>query len=166
MSNSVGTATRTAFGPTIQHWVRREGSGGGAVCRGTGRLLRGLVKPGSSGDQGGGVAAGPAEPIIGSRTIGSDAARPEPPLTLTSLRSARAPSLCDHPAGQLSKGVRKGNERNGEVQLDGQLTRFGAVVPGRPNGAATVFHCSQGGSAGRTTCRADAGESNGSGYDE
>lgn len=91
---------------------------------------------------------------------------PEPPLTLTSLRSARAPSLCDHPAGQLSKGVRKGNERNGEVQLDGQLTRFGAVVPGRPNGAATVFHCSQGGSAGRTTCRADAGESNGSGYDE
>lgn len=91
------------------------------------------------------VAPSSSSPSIVAPSTTPSATPVEPPLSLAALRSARVPKLCDHPAGKLTRGVRKGNGHNGEVRLDEKLTRFGAVIPGRPNGAAAVFHCSQGG---------------------
>ncbi len=145
LSNSVGTATRARL-------ARRDSAGSAA------RVLAGVLCAAVlAGCSGGSSSQGPRTTGVGAlppvqpspSSVPASSAptppAPEPPLTLMSLRSARVPSLCDHPAGRLSKGVRKGNGRNGEVRLDEELTRFGAEVPGRPNGAAAVFHCSQGG---------------------
>lgn len=67
------------------------------------------------------------------------------PMTISRLRSARIPSLCEHAAGKLKNGSLKMGEHDGYVQLDTALSQIGAIVPGQPEGAAAVFHCSQGG---------------------
>ena len=67
------------------------------------------------------------------------------PMTMEALKAVRVPSLCDHAPGKLKGGILKGNGHNGDVQLDQDLSTLGLAIPGRPDGAAAVFHCSQGG---------------------
>lgn len=67
------------------------------------------------------------------------------PMTMARLKSIRVPRLCDHAAGKLKNGQLPLSEREGYVTLDTERTRVGAIVPGQPDGAAAVFHCSQGG---------------------
>lgn len=79
-----------------------------------------------------------------AESLSSLAAR-QAPMSLSRLKSIRVPSLCDHAAGKLKNGSLDLNEREGYVQLDTDLSLIGEIVPGRPDGAAAVFHCSQGG---------------------
>lgn len=67
------------------------------------------------------------------------------PMTMTRLKSTRVPRLCDHAAGKLKNGELPLSKRDGYVMLDTKRTRVGEIVPGQPEGAAAVFHCSQGG---------------------
>lgn len=77
-------------------------------------------------------------------SLGSLAAK-HAPMTMARLRTVRVPSLCEHAAGKLVGGKLKIDPSHGYVQLDTSRSQIGTIVPGQPNGAVALMHCSQGG---------------------